>query len=122
MSVNRPEWVTNEASWLKNRRRVVARARDLVDGRLGVIACAREMGKLAFWLREENDPSFMLFRAIDSESDSLPVGSEREFWSESALREEDQKIHAFEDSWREDAVQAAKVLLAKYTDNGRENT
>jgi hypothetical protein len=122
MSGSRPEWVTNEASWLKNRRRVVARARDLIDGRIGVIVCAREMSKLAFWLREQNDPSFMIFRGIDSESDALPAGPEREFWSASALREQDQKIDAFEGSWRDAAMQAAKDLVEKYTRTTGENT
>jgi hypothetical protein len=118
MSMRPPSWVANEASWLENRRRVVARARDLIEGRIGVIVCAREMSKLAFWLREESDPSFMVFRGIDTETDSLPAGPERDFWSESALREKDQMIHAAEIKWQDAAMEAAKNLVARYT--GRE--
>src|SRR5262245_15580358 len=117
MPVTPPEWATNEASWRKTRRRVVARARDLIEGRIGVIMCAREMSKLAFWLREQNDPDFLIFRGIDSESDALPAGPERQWWSESALREEDEKIRAAEDLWRVAATEAARALIEKYRDN-----
>lgn len=117
MRVTPPAWVTNEASWRKNRRRVVARAGDLIEGRIGVIVCAREMSKLAFWLREQNDPNFMTFRGIDSESDTLSAGPGREFWSASALRDEDQKIRTAENAWRAVAVEAARALIAKYRDS-----
>jgi hypothetical protein len=122
MPVIPPAWVTNEASWRKKRKTVVARARDLIEGRIGVIVCAREMSKLAFWLREQDDPNFVTFRAIDSESDTLPAGPEREFWSASALREEDEKIHAAESLWRASAMEAAQALLEKYREASHENT
>ncbi|HRN82095.1 MULTISPECIES: hypothetical protein [Nitrosomonas] len=100
----------------------MARARDLVEGRIGVIVCAREMSKLAFWLREQNDPSFATFRGIDSESDTLPAGPERQYWSESALREEDEKIRVAEDLWRTVAMEAARALMEKYRASADEHT
>jgi hypothetical protein len=122
MPITPPQWVTNEASWRKTRRKVVARARDFIEGRIGVITCAREMSRLAFWLREQNDPNFITFRGIDSESDALPVGPERQCWSESALREEDEKIRAAEELWRVAATEAARRLMEKYRDNAGEDT
>lgn len=109
-----PDWVTNEASWRKTCKKVVARARDLEERRIGVIVCAREMCKLAFWLRAEDDPDFLVFRGIASESDELPAGQERLHWSESALQKEDIKIAEAEKIWRGAALEAAESLRRKY--------
>ncbi len=115
--MKRPDWVTNEASWKKTCRKVVARARDLSEGRIGVIVCACEMSKLAFWLRAEEDPDFKVFRAIESDSIDLPAGAERQHWSASALKRENQKIGEFESVWRRDALTAAAALERKYESN-----
>lgn len=112
--MDRPAWVTNEASWIKTCKKVLARARDLEEKRIGVIVCAREMCKLAFWLRAENDQDFIVFRAIASESDELPAGPERQHWLESALQKEDVKISKFENIWHSAALKAAQSLKKKY--------
>jgi hypothetical protein len=109
-----PDWVTNEASWRKTCKKVVARAKDLQECRIGVIACAIEMSKLAIWLRNKSDPDFILFETISSESIELPVGQVRQYLSEDALRREDLKIEEFENRWRKIAIEAASSLRNKY--------
>ncbi len=109
-----PEWVTNEASWIKTCKKVVARASDLEEDRISVINCAREMSKLAFWLREQDDKNFIVFRGINSESDTLPTGKEREHWSEDALKREDKEILRVEAEWKNEALLAAQSLRIKY--------
>ena len=112
--MEKPDWVTNEASWRKTCKKVVARAKDLQECRIGVIACAIEMSKLAIWLRNKSDPDFMLFETISSESIELPVGQVRQYLSENALRREDLKIEEFENRWRKIAIEAASSLRNKY--------
>jgi hypothetical protein len=114
MRIARPEWVTDEPSWLNDWQAVVTQAQALLEGRVGVIVCARHMTRLAFQLREEHDPNFIVFRGIDSESDCLPAGAERGNWSSTALVEEDRKISVAENQWREVAKNAASKLIAKY--------
>jgi hypothetical protein len=113
-SMDRPAWVTNEQHWHRSCREVVERCRDLMEGRLSVIEAARVLRELAFRVRAEEDPDFILFRAIDSESDALPIGPEREHWSTSALEREDSKIAAFEETWRSRALLSARNLTERY--------
>ncbi|KKL03102.1 hypothetical protein EIK76_13785 [Rheinheimera mesophila] len=112
--MDKPDWVTNEASWIKTCKKVVARARDLEENRIGVIVCAREMCKLAFWLRAEDDQDFKVFRDIDSDSAHLPAGQERQRWAQSALQREDVKIAEVENAWHSAAIKAAQSLKQKY--------
>ena len=97
--MDRPTWVTNERYWRKNCREVVQCCRDLLEGRLGVIETARLLRELAFRVRAEDDPEFVLFRFLDSGSDAPPVGPRRN-WSASTLEREDPQIAAFEAKWR----------------------
>jgi len=113
-SMERPVWATNEQQWTTHCRKVRARARDLLEGRLGVIASAREFVRLAHWVRADEDPDFTTFIGIDSESDHLPIGIVRREWASDALAEKDRDIRELEDRWREAAYGAARNLLEKY--------
>ena len=113
--MKRPDWATNEYQWRANCEEIVERSQNLLDGRLGVIQAARGLTRLAFGVRAEEDEDFMLFRVIDSESDALPTGVERDQWSATALEREDARIAAFEDNWRAQAREAARNLILKYT-------
>ena len=112
--MDRPAWVSNEHQWREDCREIVECCRDVVEGRLGVIEAARRLKGLALSVRDESDPDFMLFRALDSESDALPVGPVRQYWSVSALEEEDAKIAAFEENARRVACLAARRLAERY--------
>jgi RPA family protein len=81
---------------------------------LGVIETARRLVGLASKVRAARDPDFVLFRALDSESDALPVGEVRKYWSVTALEREDAKIAAFEENARRDACLAAGRLAERY--------
>jgi hypothetical protein len=112
--MDRPSWVRNETDWLADCAAIAQCALDLIEGRLAVIEAARAMQKLAFKVRDEQDPNFTVFLAIYSDSDSLPVGEERKNWAPSALRGEDAKIESLEERWRERALQAARLLIKRY--------
>jgi hypothetical protein len=110
-----PLGITNEALWRKHCRKTRARALDLLEGRLGVIETARAMLPLARRTKVENEPEFLLFRAIASETDDLPIGDVRAYWAPDALRREDVRIQAAEQLWREQALSAAAKLVERYS-------
>ncbi|WP_260854383.1 hypothetical protein [Paraburkholderia sp. BCC1884] len=66
----------------------------MLEGRLGVIETARVMLPLAYWTKVQNEPEFLLFRAITSETDDLPVGDVRAHWAADALEREDARTFA----------------------------
>jgi hypothetical protein len=112
--MKRPAWVVNEAEWLADCDAIVQCARDLIEGRRGIIESARVLQSLAFSVRDERDPDFVVFRGIDSETDALPVGEVRKYWSPSALEREDVKIRSCEERYRKAAMEAANRLIVKY--------
>ena len=86
-------------------------ARQLVAGKIGVIAAARDLG----YLRHEVEPQLanvlVTFTGIDSETDALPVGHVRKEWNPDVLKLQDKEIAEAEDLYREIAVNAATELI-----------
>ena len=91
-----------------------ARALDLVEGRLSVIESARVLSKLTHWSGLNDDPDLKTFIAIDSETDTLPVGDVRKYWASHALELEDVEIAKAEDLYRSSAIEAAQRLAERF--------
>ena len=91
-----------------------ARALDLIDGKLSVIESARALSKLTYWTGLVADPDLGTFVAIDSETDTLPMGEVRKYWATSALEREDVEIAKAEDLYRSSAIEAAQRLAERF--------
>ncbi len=75
------------------RRAAVDIARGVLAGTSDPITSARKLARLRFSVDVADDDSdFTCFVAIDSETDALPVGHERETWSADALVRLDKEI------------------------------
>lgn len=109
-----PPGVRNEELWVKHCRKIRARALDFLEGRLGVIETTRAMLPLAHWTKVQSEPEFLLFRAIASETDDLPVGDVRAYWAADTLEREDVRIDAAEKLWREQVLCVAARLVERY--------
>jgi hypothetical protein len=85
-------------------------AKELVEGRIGVIAAARELRQ--FHDKEAQLAEILLtFVGIDSETDALPVGGVRKEWSRDALERKDREIAKAEQFYRDSAMNAAAELV-----------
>ena len=85
MKMSHDEYV--EKATGENRAEAVAIAQKMLDGSLDYIQGSRRLSSIGSRIGfNESDPDFEIFRMIDSETDSLPVGHTREYWSEEALQ------------------------------------
>jgi len=101
-----------------NRQKIVAIARELLAGRLGVIEAARQIDAFRGDRvgLDEFDPDFVTFLAIESETDALPLGETRSHWAADALAQKDLEIARCEDLYRAQALEAASHLVARFAD------
>jgi hypothetical protein len=99
-----------------NRQKVARIAQDLLDGRVDIIAGARQISALCGGHvgLGEFDPDFLTFIAIDSETDDLPVGQTRQYWAPDSLAKKDEEIARCEAFYREPAREAASHLVARF--------
>ena len=101
-----------------NRQKVVAIARELLAGRIGVVDAARQIDAFRGDRvgLDEFDPDFVTFLAIDSETDDLPLGETRRHWAADALAQKDREIARCDELYRAQALEAASHLVARLAD------
>ena len=91
-------------------------ARLVRDGKLNVVEGAWRLSALRNDVsRKDFDDDFMLFVAIASETDHLPVGEVRKQYSPDALRKADKEIEEVEKFYREQVVTACEKLIARFS-------
>lgn len=75
------------------RKRVGEVATGMLDGSIDYLEGSVELSSLLFQAEvPENDPDFIIFVAIASEIDNLPVGKVRRHWSHEALQRHEPAI------------------------------
>ena len=97
---------------LEDREHVQQIARAMLNGQLGVIGAARAL--LPFLHRNPqltSQEDYNLVRAIESETDDLPLGPVRELWDTAALPEKDREIARCEALWQDQFRAACERLL-----------
>jgi len=112
--MNPPNWVTDEKQWLHDCRSVSTACSDYLAGTLGLIEASRQLTSCAHRLREDRNPEFTFFIAVESETDHLPVGEFRKEWAADSLQTKDEEINSIEVFYRLDAVDSATSLLKRF--------
>lgn len=96
------------------RQRAIALARSILDGEIGPVEGSRYMvrfrGTLDLGYEQEYE-LLSLFIGLDSVTDDLPIGPERNSWAPEALQEVDARIAAYEDDHREAAFSDCRRLI-----------
>lgn len=63
---------------------------------------------------ERRHEDFTTFDAVDSETDDLPVDTERRNWSEEALKRKDVEIAEAEAIYKSDVIAACRKLIEQF--------
>jgi hypothetical protein len=98
----------------EQRREMVRVAHGILDGSIGIVVGARQLTRLRFPSRAENDSDILVFVGIDSQTDHLPLGDVRRLWNIDVLKVKDDELQAYEARVRERAFGACKSLIARY--------
>ena len=96
------------------RGKIAATCEAMLAEEIGVIAASRRLTRFGLSLFDGHDKDFMIFRAIDSETDHLPVDIERHNWSVDALERKDKEIANAEALYKDDASAACRKLIERF--------
>jgi hypothetical protein len=100
-------------------RQALQAAQAILDGKLSVIEGSRALASYAhdIVLDWSADPDFVVFGAIASETDDLPIGESRRNWSAQALAEGDAKLQRFTSAVESDVRAACANVIARFSDS-----
>lgn len=109
------EHITNEGYVKSVRKRVVDTAKSMLDGQLSFLEGARALSSLRHEAAvRDDDPDFMAFVAIDSETDELPIGAVRQHWSKEALDKLDYECKDAEIWAKKFGTEACESLIKRF--------
>lgn len=97
-------------------KKIVEIANEVLENKISVVVAARKLEKYQFGFGLESNKSILFFVALASETENLPIGEERKNWDADALLEKDIEIKNIEDSYREDALSAARHLIKDFSE------
>jgi hypothetical protein len=100
------------------KRATMDTAQAIIDGELGLIEGSVRLAALAHdvvpdWVA---DKDFVVFGVFASDTDHLPYGTARQYWSKGALWEADGEIQAREDNNRDAILEACRNLIERFQD------
>jgi hypothetical protein len=96
------------------RGKIAAICEAVLAEEIGVIAASRRLSRLGLRLFDSHDEDFVMFDGIASETDHLPVDSERHNWSVEALERKDREIAEVEALYKDDANSACRNLIERF--------
>lgn len=96
------------------RGKVVSICELMLQDEIGIILGSRKLVALRHQLPDKFDEDFIVFIGIDSQTDHLPVDSERKNWSVEALKIKDGDISECESYFKADAFAACKKLIQRF--------
>jgi len=93
------------------KSQILSLTKQLLTGQLGIIAASRELSRLRHEVESDLAEVLEVFNAIDSDTDTLPIGEVRQDWSPEALELKDRQIREAENYYHDAAIEAAIRLL-----------
>jgi hypothetical protein len=101
------------------RDQIISTANAMIDGSMCFIEGSRRIRSLSFETDDPKDRLFDLFIQLESETDDLPVGDERQYWAREALERADKRANEMCDSYRESMFEACHALIAAFASNNK---
>lgn len=86
---------------------------EILTGRLRILEGVRALVSLAHTDAIENQEDRNLIIGIDSETDHLPIGAVRDYWSEDALRDKDVEIARYEQRCEDQIFQVCRRIVSE---------
>jgi hypothetical protein len=109
------QYATHEEYARSVRLQVISTAQAMLDGQLNFLIGSRRLAALRYETdAAADDADFMIFVAIDSETDALPLGAVREHWDHDALARLEPEIEEAEHWATTAGADACRSLIARF--------
>lgn len=100
---------------LSSRAKAACIAASVLAGALSVLEDCCQLDQLRSSVEvPDDDPDFQAFNIVQSETDSLPIGSVRKHWSHDALAKLTPELHSASEWAAPIALPACKSVVARF--------
>ncbi|HEX7773711.1 MAG TPA: DUF2489 domain-containing protein [Pyrinomonadaceae bacterium] len=96
------------------RGKIIAICEATLAEEIGIIAASRRLSALGLKLFGSRHEDFIMFDVVDSETDHLPVDTERKNWDVEALKRKDAEIAKAEAIYKDEIISACRKLIERF--------
>lgn len=95
--------------------RIVTVAQGMLSGSVPVVDGCRSLLQLRRRLAKVDEGLFETITAVESETDAVPLGAERNFWTQEALARKDAEVETYVCRVRDSVMEACRNLVQHYS-------
>lgn len=107
--------MTQEEYIQKQRKCAAEIARGMLDGSIHYLEGSIELSSLRFEVGlPENDKDFLAFTGVASAVDHLPIGEQRQYWSQEALDRHEAEIQQSIEWAKEVSLSECKSIIERF--------
>jgi hypothetical protein len=101
----------DKSATAEGRRAIIATSRAMLDGQVDLIEGVRKICALRFAFGDPDNPMFLPFRGIDSETEHFPRGDLRKRYALEPLSRIDSESDAYLVEARDDILRSCRELI-----------
>lgn len=99
----------------ERRHELVAVAAEMLAGSINLVEGMRRICALRFAIEDSENAVFLTIRAMESETDSFPLGAMRSNCSEDYLKRADAEMESYLADTRDDILQACREIVRTFS-------
>lgn len=108
--------ISHEEYVLSVRARIVALAIAMIDESVPFLDGAIEIAEMLHGAEiDTEDQDYVAFKLISCETDHLPIGRVKKYWSDEAIKKHEEEVNLTTDWAREFGVPACHSLIEKFS-------
>jgi len=73
------------------KEKIIKITNDILNKKISIVNGARKLSQFQFGYNLENNKNLLFFVGVNSETDHLPIGQEREKWNSTSLLKKDKE-------------------------------
>lgn len=104
----------NEADFDKSRTEAVRLAKAILAGDIGIIEGVRRILRSIAFLPEYEDSMFLPIRSVESQTDDIPLGAEREKVPSDILEDLDKQMSEFLPLVHDTLMETCRKIIERY--------
>lgn len=97
--------------------KMTALAKKILSSQIKMIEGCHAMASLLFGLPLQLEDDFIIFTAVASDTDHLPLGEERKNWDKKVLIEKDTEILETENFYRDAVFEGCRKIIKRFDKN-----
>lgn len=101
-----------------SKQQIVTIANQMLDETIGIVEGSIAICRARPGLGDEDIQAEVLFPfiAFESELHDFPIGKERQYWNEEALKAKDRRLNEIVDAARPEILEACRTLIAQWSE------